>query len=217
VNSTAHTAPDALLMMGRHCPYCPTVLKHLQVLHAEGSIGSLETVVIEDHPERATELGVRSVPWVRIGTFELTGLRSEQELRDWAHKAASGAGQSQFLAELLESGGIGRCLELVREDEAMRRALLELFIDPDGKLNVRIGISAVMESLAGSPALQSSAEQLHGFLNHPDARVRGDACHYLALSGMQEAADWIRPLLDDADANVREIAADSLEELGAGD
>ena len=213
MNTTAHTAPDALLLMGRQCPYCPTVLKHLQALQAEGSIGSLETVVIEEHPERAAELGVRSVPWVRIGTFELTGLRSEQELRDWAHRAAAGAGQSELLAELLESGGIERCLELVSQDESMLRALLDLFTDPDSKLNVRIGISAVMESLAGTPALLSIAEQLHGLLSHEDARVRGDACHYLALSGAGQATDWIRPLLEDADSNVREIAADSLDEL----
>lgn len=213
MNTTAHTPPNALLLMGRHCPYCPTVLKHLQALQAEGSIGKLETVVIEDHPERAAELGVRSVPWVRIGTFELTGLRGEQELRDWAHKAASGAGQPEMLAELLESGGIERCLELVSQDETLLRALLDLFTDPDGKLNVRIGISAVMESLAGTSALKAIAADLHALLSHNDARVRGDACHYLSMSGHPQAAEWIRPLLQDTDAHVREIAGESLAEL----
>lgn len=217
MNATAQTPPDALLLMGRQCPYCPTVLKHLQALQAEGSIGKLETVVVEDHPERAAELGVRSVPWVRIGTFELAGLRSEQELRDWAHKAAAGAGQSEMLAELLESGGIERCLELVSKDETTLRALLDLFTDPDGKLNVRIGISAVMESLAGTPTLQAIAEDLHKLLSHQDARVRGDACHYLSMSGHPQAAKWIQPLLEDTDAHVQEIAEESLAELSGSD
>jgi hypothetical protein len=206
--------PDALLLMGRQCPYCPTVLRHLQTLQAEGTIGALETVVLEDHPEKAAELGVRSVPWVRIGSFELAGLRSEQELRDWAHKAGAADGQARYLEELLGSGGIDRCLAMIRADHDVLQDLLQVFIDPDVELNIRIGISAVMESLAGTPALLSIAEQLHALLSHEDARVRGDACHYLALSGAGQAADWIRPLLEDADSNVREIAADSLAELG---
>lgn len=214
MNTTAHTPPDALLLMGCHCPYCPTVLKHLQALQAEGIIGQLETVVIEDHPERAAELGVRSVPWVRIGSFELPGLRSEQELRDWANRAAGAGGQASYLAELLESGELDKCLALLRADHAALQDLLQLFADPDVELNIRIGISAIMESLAGTPVLHSIAEQLRALLTHPDARVRGDACHYLALAGMAHAADWIRPLLADADSNVREIAADSLAELG---
>jgi len=205
--------PDALLLMGRHCPYCPTVLKHLQTLQAQGTIGALETVVIEEHPEKAAELGVRSVPWLRIGPFELTGLHSEQELRDWAAQAGSTEGMASYLAELLATGEIDRCTRLAGADPAMLRALLSLFTRPDVELNIRIGISAVMESLAGTPALRSSAEDLRNLLSHQHARVRGDACHYLALSGLPVAANWIRPLLDDSDGNVREIAADSLNEL----
>ena len=205
--------PDALLLMGRQCPYCPTVLKHLQALQAEGIIGVLETVVLEDHPEKAAELGVRSVPWVRIGRFELAGLRSKQELRDWATKTGAADGQAAYFAELLSGGEIDKCLAMIRADHGVLRDLLQLFTDPDVQLNIRIGISALMESLAGSSALLSISGQLHALLSHEDARVRGDACHYLALSGAEQAAGWIRPLLEDTDSNVREIAADSLDEL----
>lgn len=210
-------APDALLLMGRQCPYCPTVLRHLQTLLAEGAIGTLQTVVLEDHPEKAAELGVRSVPWVRIGSFELTGLRSEQELRDWAGRAGSAGGRSHYLAELLSGGSIDRCLELIRADMSLMQDLLQLFTAPDTELNIRIGISAVMETLAGTPALQSIADELHGLLAHPEARVRGDACHYLSMSQVPQVQEWIRPLLSDTDAGVREIAADCLAETQAGD
>lgn len=206
--------PDALLLMGRQCPYCPTVLKHLQALQTEGVIAALEAVVIEDHPERAAELGVRSVPWVRIGPFDLAGLRPEQELREWAQKAGSTAGLAKYLDELLSTGKIDKCLALIRSDHDVLKALLHLFTDPDSELNARIGISAVMESLAGTEALQSIAGELRALAGHETARVRGDACHYLTLSGHPNAAQWIRPLLDDEDANVREIAAESLAELG---
>ena len=71
------TAPDALLLMGTHCPYCPTVLQGLESLREAGIIRKLEAINIEEHPEIAQAAGVRTVPWVRIGPFELEGLRSE--------------------------------------------------------------------------------------------------------------------------------------------
>lgn len=211
------TPPDALLLMGKQCPYCPTVLKGLQSLEADGVIGHLETVVIEDNPEIAAELGVRSVPWVRIGPFELPGLRAEEELREWAEKAGSVSGMAHYLEELIGSGGIDKCLELIKADSNQLDALIQLFTDPDTELNIRIGISAIMESLQGSAALDGISDKLRALLRNKSAHIRGDACYYLSLTGHADAGTWIKPLLDDTDANVRTIAADCLEELAASD
>jgi hypothetical protein len=207
VNETEITPPEALLLMGKRCPYCPTVLQALQALAATGTISKLETVVIEDNPER-------SVPWVRIGPYELAGLRSEQELREWADKAGSEAGMMSYLDELLSSGGINKGMALVRNEPQAIHALLSLFANPDTQLNTRIGISAIMEDLEGSEQLLGVIEQLGKLTTHAEASIRGDACHYLALSGDNKATSFIRPLLEDPDADVREIARESLEQLG---
>ena len=204
------TPPDALMLMGTHCPYCPGVLKSLQALLASGHISHLETHNIEENPEIAREHGVRSVPWVRIGPFELEGLRSEKELREWAVKAADNTGQTDWLEELLSSGNISKPLERIKSDPTAMDALLKLFADPDTQLNTQIGISAIMEDLQDTDTLSAVVDQLGELTQHKDARVRGDACHYLALSGSPKAAAFIKPLLDDGDANVREIAKDSL-------
>ena len=205
------TPPDALMLMGTHCPYCPSVLKALQALVESGDISHLETHNIEENPEIARELGVRSVPWVRIGPFELEGLRSEKEFREWAVKAAADDGHTDWLDELLSSGNISKPLELIKSDPSMMDALLKLFADPDTQLNTQIGISAIMEDLQGTDTLSAVVDQLGELTQHKDARVRGDACHYLALSGSSKVAALIKPLLDDSDANVREIAKESLE------
>ena len=203
--------PDALMLKGTHCPYCPTVLKSLQELQESGHIGNLETWNIEEKPELARELGVRTVPWVRIGPYELEGLRSIGELREWAEKAGSAAGLTKWLDELLGSGRIAQALELVTAGQDNINALVELFADTETQLNTRIGISAIMEDLQDSRVLRQNLERLGKLTRHADAHIRGDACHYLALSGDAGAAAWIRPLLEDADAGVREIASDSLE------
>ncbi len=209
--------PDVLLLTGTHCPYCPSMLRALQTLLADGAIASLESVNIEENPELAAELGVRSVPWVRIGPFELAGLRPAQELRQWVQRAGSDAGMVNYLDELLSTGAIDKGLDLVRKEPAAMDALLTLFSDPELQLNVRIGISAIMEELEGSEPLQGLVGRLGELTRHDQAAIRGDACHFLALSGSREAAVFIRPLLDDPDAGIREIAADSLELLAAGE
>jgi len=211
--SASRPAPDALLLMGTHCPWCPGVLESLNKLLADGAIASLETVNIEEQPGLAADLDVRTVPWVRIGPFELEGLRSERELREWADKAGSANGLAAYLDELLSSGGIDKALGLVRRDPAGRDALLMLFADPETQLNTRIGISAIMEDLDGSELLQGLVEPLGELTRHAEARIRGDACHYLGLSGSTKAAIYIRPLLQDNDADVREVAAESLARL----
>ena len=45
-----------------------------------GDIGRLEVVNIGARPDIAQQFGVRTVPWVRLGPFELEGLRSPAEL-----------------------------------------------------------------------------------------------------------------------------------------
>jgi hypothetical protein len=210
-SNNTRTAPAALLLTGTHCPYCPGVLQSLQALLASGDISELETSNIEENPELARELGVRSVPWVRIGPFELEGLRSEKELRGWAIKAASDSGASDWLNELLASGNISKPLQRIKSDPAMMDALLALFADPDTQLNTQIGISAIMEELKDSTYLSAIVDRLGELTKHDDARIRGDACYYLALSGNPQASAYIRALLDDDDAAVREIAQESIE------
>lgn len=207
----ANTPPDALFLLGTHCPHCPTVLQGLANLVKAGTLGSLKIVNIEQRGDIARELGVRTVPWVRIGAFELEGLRSEKELREWAVKATANTGMTDWLDELLSSGNIRKPLERIKSEPALMGALLELFTDPDTGLNIRIGISAIMEDLQGTETLSSIVNQLGELTRHEDARIRGDACHYLALSGDPAATAYIKPLLKDEDENVREVARESLE------
>jgi len=209
--SAVKTPPDALLLLGTHCPHCPSVLQGLANLVKAGTLGTLKVVNIEQRIDIAQELGVRSVPWVRIGSFELEGLRSEQELAEWAARATSESGTAEWLNELLSGGKLDQALQRIRSDPAGMEALLQLFTDTDTQLNTRIGISAIMEHLEDTEALRAIVEQLGELTQHEDARIRGDACHYLALSGSEKAADYIRPLLQDADAEVREVARESIE------
>ena len=99
-----NSVPDALLLIASGCPHCPTVLQGLSELVKAGVIGRLEVVNIGAHPEIAQGHGVRGVPWLRLGPFELEGLRAPAELRRWAERAGSNAGMADYVAELLKTG-----------------------------------------------------------------------------------------------------------------
>jgi thiol-disulfide isomerase/thioredoxin len=213
--SAPYPRPDALMLLGTHCPYCPTVLKGLSDLVKSGVVGKLEAVNIEQHPEIARALGVRSVPWVRIGPFELEGLRSEKELRGWAETAGTEAGYASYLDEILSTGKIHRAIKLVQNNPDALKALLLLFSNPETQLNTRIGISAIIESLAGSELLQGTVDRLGELSQHNDPRIRGDVAHYLGLTGSDKAISYIEHLMGDPDTDVRAIATESLELLKA--
>ena len=202
------------MLLGTHCPYCPTVLKGLSELVKSGAVGKLEAVNIEQHPEVAQALGVRSVPWVRIGPFELEGLRSEKELQTWAEAAGTETGYAAYLDELLSTGNIDRIINQIQSNPAAIKALLALFSDPETQLNTRIGISAIIESLAGSELLQGLVDRLGELSRHDDPRIRGDAAHYLGLTGNGRAMVYLERLVDeDVDADVRAVARESLDLL----
>ena len=211
--SASQPRPDALMLLGTHCPYCPTVLRGLSDLVKSGAVGKLEVVNIEQHPEVSHALGVRSVPWVRIGPFELEGLRSEKELRSWAEAAGTEAGYASYLDELLSTGKIDRATKLIRTNPEAINALLVLFSNSDTQLNTRIGISAIIESLAGSDLLQGVVDRLGELCQYDDPRIRGDAAHYLGLTGNDKATAYLKQLVDDPDSDVRTVARESLDLL----
>ncbi len=206
----ATEAPDALLFLTRQCPHCPLVLAALSDLLKRGLIGRLEAVNLEYRPEAAQALGIRAVPWLRIGPFELSGTRTAGELEIWALRAASPDGMRDAFHDLLKQGGLAQVLALIEADSSRLMALLPIVANPEASLNVKLGVGVVFEEYAGRVELQALAADLGALTRHADARVRADACHLLSLVQADAALPWLQACLLDVDADVREIAAESL-------
>jgi len=205
--------PDALLLLSTQCPHCPTVLQGLGELVKKGLIGRLEVVNIVARPDIAEQQGVRTVPWMRLGDFELEGLHSPAELRQWVERAGSEAGLTEYYRDLFKHGQLPKALAAIRKYPGHIPALLALAQDPDTELTVRIGVSAVIEDAAGSAPLQNQLAALRDLAQHSDPRVRSDACHFLALTRSEAALATLEKLTRDAEPAVQEVAKDSLEEL----
>lgn len=208
--STTGRPANAALLVAPGCAHCPGVLDGLGKLVKEGLIGRLEVVDITAHPEAAQAAGTRSVPWCRIGPYTLEGAHSTAELREWAEAAVNGASMGVYVSYLLEHHRLDQAIALVRESPSLLHDLVRLIADLDTPMAVRIGIGAVFEDVQADGLLSGIVHPLGALTQASEPQVRADACHYLGLTGSADAVSYVTPLLDDADEDVAEIAAESL-------
>ncbi|MBS4097490.1 MAG: HEAT repeat domain-containing protein [Sulfuricella sp.] len=207
--------PDALLFISPACPHCPAMLASLAQLLKEGLLGKLEAINLAAHPEATAELGVKSVPWLRLGPFELEGAQTPAELRSLALGADDAGVMASYIHDLLISGRRARVEDLLRREPRHFGAFPRLLRDPATSMAVRIGIGAVLEEFQGSGLASGIIPALGEILRDAEPRTRADAAHFLSLIGGPEALAIFRAHLDDADPEVREIAAEALQESAA--
>lgn len=135
------------------------------------------------------------------------------ELRRWAERSGSLDGMADYFFEMLKHGRRDRVEEMARREPARLHALVRLLERPDTSMAVRLGIGAVLEELQGSGLAEVIIPGLGVLARSGDALTRADACHFLSLIGSSAAIPFLRACLNDEDKEVREIAAESLEEL----
>lgn len=207
------TPPDALLFIAPGCAHCPAVLQGLSDLLKQTQIGKLTVINVAAHPEEAQKYGVRAAPWLKLGPFTLTGAQTPAELKQWVEWCSSDQGFVQYFEQLLQDGSIKAAGEFVAEEPQRLKHLLSFMADPEKSLIVRAGASAILESYHNKPPLQDLLQELGKLSTHSDHRVRADACHLLGLTGSAEAMSLLMKCAADTDAEVREIAQESLELL----
>ena len=207
------TPPEALMLLNSNCPHCTQVSASLVDMLKQGELSVLKLVNLELQPELATHYNVRSVPWVKIGDVQFVGLTSHAELLNAAKAHGTSDSMLIQLNELLTDGQLDKARELVFKDVRFLDAIMQVLENPESKINVRVGVGAILEEMTNTPALQKYAEQLIALTQHRSATVRSDAAHYLSLTGSGLAEPALRKLLNDENSDVREIAQDGLEEL----
>jgi thioredoxin-like negative regulator of GroEL len=213
IASPVNSSSSVLMLMGKQCAYCGPMMQILAELMKTGELAELRIVNFEENPELARQLGVRSVPWLQVGPFELQGARSRQEILLWLQRATSFEGMTEYLDEVLAEGNIGYANKLIQRYPRALDNVIALMADPQAKINVRLGVGVIIEEMAESVEFKAVVPLLIDYLSSKDARIRGDACHYLSLTRDATHIPLIERLLSDESEEVREIAQDSLDEL----
>ena len=204
--------PSALLLITSSCPHCPSMLQSLSELIKEGKLAHLEVVNIELDPQRAKALNVRSVPWLKMGEIELVGLKSKSEIQQWITTPDN---LNAYFEELMTSGEISKVQQMVEEEPDNIKILFSIMADEQPGLSARIGVGAIIEHLEGSDILINNIDALGKYCSDPLPRIRNDACYYLGLSHHPDTRKYLRPLLDDEDDEVKDVAREALEGISA--
>lgn len=204
------SVPDALLLMTGGCSHCPAALQALTVLLKEGAIGRLEVINVAVHIEEAESRGVQSVPWIKIGPFEVEGAASPARLRELAQGANDDAVFDAWLLDTLKAGKRQKFEALVKQEPQRIHALARLMKNPEASMAVRLGIGAILEELQGSGLTEALVPGLGEMLSNDDRLLRADACHFLTLIGGETIHHWMRMALNDSDPEIREIAIEAL-------
>ena len=205
--------PDGLLLLAKGCPHCPAVLDALCVLLKEGSIGRLQAVDAEVHPEIAAEYGARSVPWWKIGEFEFEGSAPLAEIRKWAQASGKAEGEKSYFFEMLKTGRRAKVEKMIEKKRDRSNILVELLADPEASMALRLGIGAILEQYGRSGLLDPMIPGLGDLAVRGDDLVRADACHFLSLIGGEAVVPYLRQCLLDPSGDVRETAAEALAEI----
>ncbi|MGV6808534.1 MAG: HEAT repeat domain-containing protein [bacterium] len=205
---------QATLLISTHCPHCASLLNSVNQLIKQGELAELRVINLHTAPELAQQFGVRSVPWVKIGSYELSGnqpLAALQQRIQWIRDQAGLVGQFDHL---LSQAQAAKACELLHQQPEKMTAIMQLLADPATVLSTRIGIGVVMEDFAGSPSLREYIPQLGKLLSHTDARIRMDVAHYLSLTEDASVLRLLQQQLNhETHEEVREVIQDSLESL----
>ncbi len=206
------SAPDALLLITGGCPHCPAALQALTVLLKEGAIGRLQVINVALHIEEAEMRGVQSVPWMKIGPFEVEGISTPAKLRELAQGVNDDAVFDAWSLELLKAGKRQKFEELVREEPQRIQALARLMNNPESSMVIRLGIGAILEELHGTGLSESLVPAFGEMLKSEDSLLRADACHFMTLIGGAESRPYMLACMNDANPEIREMAEEWLAE-----
>ena len=185
------------------------------MLLKKGTLAQLIAVNIEQQPDIAQKLGVRSVPWLQIGHYQLTGLQPLEAIEQRIHWMQQGHELVGRFDTLLSTGRAQTVINEITAQADNMQAIMDLLADSATVLSTRIGIGVIMEEFAETELLKQQFQQLAALSQHDDARIRADACHYLSLTADKAAIPVLQARLQDENIEVQEVAEDALETLTA--
>ena len=194
------------------CPHCPAALQALSVLLKEGSIGRLQVVNVAIHTEEAESRGVQSVPWIKIGPFEIDGVVTPAKLRELAQGVNDDAVFDNWLLEMLKTGKRQKFEALVKQEPQRIHSLARLMNDPESSMMIRLGIGAILEELQTTGLTKPLVPAFGEMLRDVDRLVRADACHFLTLISGEDIRSYMLACLKDKDPEIREMAEEWLAE-----
>jgi len=173
------------LFISTQCPHCSQALELLSKAVKQGDIGQLNIINLNSSNNSEQYSHIRSVPFIQIDDYEFNGNLKKSELDDWikADKEDNFAGY--YFSTLLMDGQISQVENFIKRKTNYLLELIKLAQDENAKMQVRIGITAVFESIYSEiPKLSQSDEIINSLIQATDTdnhAIRVDLIYILSL------------------------------------
>lgn len=193
------------------CNMCPHMEKIFHELHQQGAVNDLQVLDVSQHPELAEQHNIRSVPFYLINGVAFNGLKSRQEI-DQLLQLDTTQKWVSLIREELAAGQLDTVENNMQQDADARKAMLQLLADSDTELVVRIGLTAIIESLASGPLLKPYEQQFINMSQHEDERIAVDALYYLSLLSTTSSLQALTDIANNGKHSLQEDARELLAE-----
>lgn len=202
---------DISLFVMPGCNMCPRMKEIFEDMHRIGAISELNVVDISLHPELAEKYNIKSVPFYLINGVGFNGVRTRQEIELLLQQNETQKWTSLLRSELID-GQLDTVEEYMQTHKIARVAMLELLQDEDTELVVRIGLTAVIESLVGRGLLESHEDGFIELTTNDDDRIAMDALYYLSLLSTPSSLQALTEIARNGKHSLREDARELLAE-----
>ena len=118
-----------------------------------------------------------------------------------------------MIADYMEKGFLENIIDMFKHDRSLYLLIGDLM--KDERMRVRLGISALVETLAkeDTDAVAGAVPGIAALLGNENPTLRGDAAYLLGIIGHPDAVPFLREALEDKNESVREIAGEAIEEI----
>jgi HEAT repeat protein len=119
----------------------------------------------------------------------------------------------KLIADYLENGFLENIIDMFKHDESLYYLIGDLL--KDERLNVRIGVSALIETLKieDKENISKAISSIISLLKDQNPTIRSDAAYILGMIGNKDAIPFLKEIENDEDENVRTIVKEAIEEI----
>ncbi len=211
------------LFISSHCPHCANALELLTKAVKQADIAELKIINLNALNNLDAYSHIRSVPLVQIDDFEFPGTPNKAELDSWISNYKNGNFALHYFTDLFMNGQINQVENFIQQKPEYWLELVKLARDPETKMQVKIGITAVFESLSDKLIkLPQADEVIAALISATDTRqptIQVDLVYLLSLLYIafkkenkehKALKTFIEARQNDKSDEIKEIIADAL-------
>lgn len=211
------------LFVSTQCPHCSQALELLTQAVKQADIAKLSIINLNANSSDENYSHIRSVPFIQINDYEFTGSLKKSELADWIKAENDNKFSHYYFSNLLADGSFNQVESFLKRKPNYWIELISLALDPENKMNIKIGITAIFESIASEiPKLSQCDDIINTLIQASETdnhAIRVDLIYFISLiyTALEEQQlmhaqleVFMRKALQDVSDEVKEIADDVL-------